>query len=142
MSVPGHFKPSQTTMNLILPVKEPVAQNAMFLREVLKHLEPLGLNRVGTLHFARFLFIDNDTRFLIFTTFDGTFANYMNDFVNETGDAFNLILPFMDIPDGVLPVQQHREAFYKLIKANDATSEVVYSAYPDLSVLEIIKNAQ
>jgi hypothetical protein len=47
----------------------------------------------------------------------------------------------MDIPDGVLPVQQNREAFYKLIQANDATSEIVYSAYPDLSVLESIKNA-
>lgn len=47
----------------------------------------------------------------------------------------------MDIPDGVLPVQQNREAFYKLIQANDATSEIVYSAYPDLSVLETIKKS-
>jgi hypothetical protein len=47
----------------------------------------------------------------------------------------------MNIPDGVLPVQQNREAFYKLIQANNATSEIVYSAYPDLSVLETIKKS-
>lgn len=142
MSVPGHFQPDQTTMNLILPLKQPVVENAMFLREVLKHLDPEGLNRVGTLHFARFLLINNDTQFLIFTTYDGTFANYINDFINETGDAFNLLLQFLDVPDGILPVQQHREAFYDLVKANDIKSETVYSSYPKLSVLEIINNAK
>jgi hypothetical protein len=105
MSVPGNFEPTQSTMNLILPVKEPIAENAMFLRAVLKHLDPAGLNRVGTLHFARFLFIDNDSRFLTFTTFDGTFANYINEFINEAGDAFNLILQYLYIPPDVLPVQ-------------------------------------
>jgi hypothetical protein len=60
------------------------------------------------------LFIDIDTRFLIFTTFDGTFANYMNDFINETSDAFNLILPFMDLSCAAIIPRLFAIIFYGL----------------------------
>ena len=140
MSKPTNLNPSQSALNLVLQVKEPVAKNAAALRQVLKQLTPDGLNNVGTVHFGRFLFMDNDTKFLLFTSYDGKFEAYVNDFINETGDVFNTLLQFVDHPEGLIPVQGSRREFVKFVRDNDAPTEVFYCAYPNLSVLEIIKN--
>jgi hypothetical protein len=142
MSDDKFFNPDQKALNLVLPVKAPIAENAAKLREVLTHLTPTGLNNVGTVHFGRFLFMNNDSQFLVFTAYDGTFEKYIEAFINETGDAFNAMLSFLDVPDGVIPVESNRQAFYELIKDHDLKEEVFYCAYPEQSVIEIIQNAE
>ena len=141
MSEINNLNPSQSALSLVLQVKEPIAENAARLREGLKGVTPEGLNNVGTVHFGRFLLLNNDTQFLVFTEYDGSFDTYINDFINETGDVFNFLLSCCVIPDDVLPVQDNRAAFNQLVKENDHKSEVFYCAYPKLSVVEILRNS-
>ena len=42
-----------------------------------------GADKVGTLHDMRFVFLDNDTRLLFATAFDGDWDAYIDDFVDE-----------------------------------------------------------
>ena len=138
--VNGSFDPNQNALNLVLNVKQPVAENAANLRAAISQLTPDGLNNVGTVHFARFLFLDNDSKFLVFTSYDGNFVDYVRAFIRETGDMFNALLSYVELPEGetILPVQQHEEAFVKFVQQNDVKSEAFYSAYPKLTVLNIV----
>lgn len=140
MSDPTNFNPSQNALSLVLKVKQPVADHAAKLREIACQLTPGGLNNVGTVHFARFLLINDDTTFLVFTEYDGAFEKYINDFINEVGDAFNAILSQVEVPDGIIPVQQHRKEFTDFVRKNDHLTDALYCAYPNLSVLDILQN--
>jgi hypothetical protein len=138
--VNGSFNPTQNDLNLVLTVKQPITENAAKLRAAVAQLTPTGLNNVGTVHFARFLFLDNDSKFLVFTSYDGNFVDYVRAFINETGDMFNALLSFVELPDDVtiLPVQQNERAFVNFVQQNDVKSEAFYSAYPKLTVLNIV----
>jgi hypothetical protein len=138
--VNGSFDPAQNALNLILNVKQPIAENAANLRAAISQLTPNGLNNVGTVHFARFLFIEDDSKFLVFTSYDGNFVDYVRAFIKETGDMFNALLSFIELPDDVtiLPVQDNEEAFVNFVLQNDVKSEAFYSAYPKLTVLNIV----
>jgi hypothetical protein len=138
--VNGSFDPTQNDLNLVLNVKQPVAENAAKLRTAISQLTPTGLNNVGTVHFARFLFLDNDSKFLVFTSYDGNFVDYVRAFIRETGDMFNALLANVELPEGetILPVQQNEEAFVNFVQKNDVNSEAFYSAYPKLTVLNIV----
>jgi hypothetical protein len=138
--VNGSFDPAQNALNLILNVKQPIAENAANLRAAISQLTPNGLNNVGTVHFARFLFIEDDSKFLVFTSYDGNFVDYVRAFIKETGDMFNALLSFIELPDDVtiLPVQDNEEAFVNFVLQNDVKSEAFYSGYPKLTVLNIV----
>ncbi|MFT6779979.1 MAG: hypothetical protein ACJAV1_003925 [Paraglaciecola sp.] len=53
---------------------------------------------------------------------------------------FNALLSFIELPDDVtiLPVQDNEEAFVNFVLQNDVKSEAFYSAYPKLTVLNIV----
>jgi len=136
--------PVQTPLTLIMKIKSPEDYEA--LRQMLSQLQGLpdsqnpiraALNRVATVHFARFVFLENNTKLAIITTFDGDFDTYIKDFVEQISDVFNRLLAHMeDAPP--LPVEKYREEFGAYIKKNDAPSlQPFYSAYPDLTVLDI-----
>jgi len=44
-----------------------------------------------TIHFARWVFIDEGKRFVFFSNFDGTFNGYLGDFVDNNGWGLNAI---------------------------------------------------
>src|SRR6185436_10531688 len=96
-----------------------------------------ALDKLKTVHFARFVFLDNNTKLAVITTYDGSFEDYINDFVDEIGDVFNALLAHMkDAP--ALPVQKNRQAFLEYVRQNDLRAiEPFYSAYPTVTVLDI-----
>ncbi len=73
----------------------------------------------------------------VITTYDGSFEDYINDFIDEIGDVFNALLAHMaDAPP--LPVQKNRKEFFDYVRANDLRAiEPFYSAYPKATVLDI-----
>ena len=97
----------------------------------------MALNKLNTVHFARFVFLEQNTKLAVITTYDGSFEDYINEFVDEIGDVFNALLAHMaDAPP--LPVQQNRQAFLDYVKKNDLRAiEPFYSAYPKATVLDI-----
>ncbi|WP_107040368.1 hypothetical protein [Brumimicrobium mesophilum] len=44
-----------------------------------------------TIHFARWVLVDNGKRFIFFSNFDGSFDEYLGDFVDNNGWGLNLI---------------------------------------------------
>jgi hypothetical protein len=106
----------------------PLEQNPIFI----------ALNKLKTVHFARFVFLSNNTQLAVITTYDGSFEQYINDFIDEIGDVFNALLAHMS-GTPPLPVQKNREAFLAYVKANDLRGmDPFYSAYPGSTVLDIL----
>ncbi len=97
----------------------------------------VALGKIGTVHFARFTFLDDDSKLAVITSYDGRFDTYINEFVNEIGDVFDKILAHVaDAPP--LPVTVHRQEFLRYVADHDVPSVDFYSAYPDLTVLDIL----
>ena len=96
----------------------------------------VALERLRTVHFARFVFLEH-SQLAVITTYDGSFEDYINEFIDAIGDVFNALLAHMkDAPP--LPVQQNRAAFLAFVKAHDLRAiEPFYSAYPQATVLDI-----
>ena len=49
------------------------------------------LARVGTIHFARWVFMDNRRRLLFCSNYDGSLDSYMDDFINKVAFGLNLV---------------------------------------------------
>ena len=49
------------------------------------------LARVGTIHFARWVFLDNRRRLLFASNYDGSLDSYMDDFINKVAFGLNLV---------------------------------------------------
>lgn len=139
-------QPSQTVQNpltAVMTAKSPEDYTA--LRELVEHLQSLppdqnpvtvALNKLGNVHFARFVLLGND-QIAVITTYDGHFDKYINEFVNEIGDVFNDLLKHAaDAPP--LPVQTYRQEFLAYMRKIDRSCVgTFYSAYPQRTVLDI-----
>jgi hypothetical protein len=138
----------QNPLTLIMTLKSP--EDFEQLKAQLTHFQGLppdqnplnkALTATGIVHFARFVFLENNTKLGVFTAYDGSLAAYVNAFVDNVGQVFDLLLSHMaDAPP--LPVEQHRKEFLDYIEAHDVpVVEPFYSAYPTLTVLDILHNS-
>ena len=133
----------QSPLTLVMKAESPAAFSA--LRKTVEDLQALptnenpvvaALNRLGTVHFARFVFLGDD-QLAVITTYDGDFDAYINDFINEIGDVFNALLQHVD--RSLIPVQSHRAAFLKFVQDHDLRCVgPFYSAYPQRTALDIV----
>lgn len=140
-------QPIQNPLTLVMQGKSP--EDSAALRQLVEHIQSLpqdqnpivaALDKIGTVHFARFAFLGND-QLAVITTYDGDFETYINEFVNEIGDIFNKLLAHVaDAPP--LPVQTYRQEFLEYVQARDLRAVgTFYSAYPDRTVLDILDMA-
>ena len=98
-------------------------------------LQLLGGNvnagKVGTVHDMRFVFLDNDTKMLFATAYDGDWDAYIDDFATKIPDFLDLIdsawegWPGIRSPDAKDYLAKHQ-----------VTAEGWYVAHPDLTVAE------
>jgi len=133
----------QSPLTLVMKAESSAAFSA--LRKTVEDLQALptdknpvvaSLNRLGTVHFARFVFLGDD-QLAVITTYDGDFDTYINDFIDEIGDVFNALLEHVDAT--LIPVQSHRAAFLKFVRDHDLRCVgPFYSAYPQRTVLDIV----
>jgi hypothetical protein len=90
-----------------------------------------GADNVGTVHNMRFVFLDNDTRMLFATAYDGDWDAYIDDFATKIPD-------FLDIIDSAWegwPGIRSPEA-KDYLASHQITAEGWYVANPDLTVAE------
>jgi hypothetical protein len=137
-------KTVQSPLTLIMTIRSPEDFQGLYARilEIQaapseKNLIWIALDKLRIVHFARFVFLENNTKLAIITTYDGSFEDYLNEFIDEIGDIFNALLQHIDGAPP-LPIQQNRSAFRDYVKANDLGGiEPFYSAYPQATVLDI-----
>ena len=146
----------QHPLNLIMPIKgnnrKELKENVEQLQAVTKYMVTgNALHRIGTVHFGRFMFLNLNrddpkslpTHYGLLTTYDGTFDDYILDFVHDTsvGRLFNVILSHIEYDEKrfgpVIPVQKYPLEFVEFIKAHDEPTANWYSAYQNLSVRDV-----
>jgi hypothetical protein len=139
----SNITPVQSPLNLMLTITE--GQNQAILAYVLSQSQVInaGLDAVGTVHFARFLpesgFTSNpptSQTLWVLTEYDGTFDNYIQDFVNQMGPIFDKLFSFVVDPPP-LPVEKNLAAFGEWVKSHNMPSNL-YSAYPACTVQMIL----
>ncbi|MEM9549720.1 MAG: hypothetical protein AAGA05_01010 [Pseudomonadota bacterium] len=124
---PGGVRPAiqgtdnlQNMMNLVMPLKDksPIgrAQAVMALAQNLDEIYA-GLDNVGTVHFARFVIIDDNL--CMISVYDGDFTNYIRDFIATIGSVFDAIVAQIEGGDAVIPCETNVEAFIDWVHRHD-----------------------
>ena len=78
-------------MTIIVPLAPGGAKRLRAFLRLLHGNLARGGDKVGSLHDMRFVFLDNDTRLLFATKFDGDWDAYIDDFVTGIPDYLDLI---------------------------------------------------
>lgn len=101
---------------------------------------PASLVNITTIHFARWLIIDEGKRLLFLSNYDGSWDNYLNDFVDRASDGLNSIWNnTMTYPEGGA---QDIGAFKQYFRDYQTPSLVYYSAYPEQTVQTSLRDQQ
>ncbi|SDE41658.1 hypothetical protein SAMN05444679_12233 [Variovorax sp. CF079] len=102
------------------------------------------LGRVRTIHFAHWVFLDDKTRVLFASSYDGSHESYMDDFINKVAWGLNLIFsngfgwPRTDwlIKGGA----RHELRFKYYQRGHQLPTQVWYKAYPGLTLADLDRN--
>jgi len=90
-----------------------------------------GVDPIGTVHDMRFVFLDNDTKMLFATTYDGDWDAYIDDFATKIPDYLDIIDSAWEGWPGIrTPQAKDYLARYQV------SAEGWYVAHPDLTVEE------
>jgi hypothetical protein len=118
----------------------------LFARALISFLFVNGkLMGIPTIHFARWVMIDDQKRMLFFSNFDGSWQQYLGDFIDKSGWGLTGIWSnTMKFPrtkflfTGGAYDEEHFLAWSRYFQVPTA---VWYSAYPHLSIKNIINNS-
>lgn len=89
---------------------------------------------VGTIHDLRFVIIDNDTRLIFASTFDGTWDTYINDFATKIPEVLDVIFDCLEGWPGIKD-----PTVKEYIKSIQHTSIMWYASHPNLTVTDITR---
>ena len=131
---------TQNQLTLITQVREGQADRVGAVLSAIdshaKRLAPDGsLIGISTIHFVRWLLIDDGRRLMMLSDYDGSWENYIDEFAE-------LILSGLDAiwetshgypPDGARDLP----AFKRFLRSHQVPSDVYFSAYPEETVLNI-----
>jgi len=110
----------QRMMNLVMPLKDksPIgrAKAALAIAQNKDEIYA-GLDNVGTVHFARFVIVDNNICML--SVYDGDFTNYIRDFIATIGSVFDDVVALVEGGDAVTPSETNVEKFIDWVHAHD-----------------------
>lgn len=146
---PGMDKEIQQPLTLVMPVAmEHLDRLKATLRNpAVVQRSPLALDKVGTVHASRFVILEDEgedpqwAKLLVIAIFDGSFEAYIEAFAREMRDIFNgLLACVVDTEDKPnLPVENDVEGLMRYVRNRNVgpASGQSYSAYPDLSALDI-----
>ena len=101
-----------------------------------KRLAPPGsLIGISTIHFVRWVLIDEGRRLVLLSDYDGSWENYIDEFAEMILSGLDAIWEssFGYPADGARDLP----AFKRFLRAHQAPSEVFFSAYPNETVLNI-----
>jgi len=110
-----------------------------------KHFDDIGqLGGIPTIHFAKWLLVDEGTRLLFLTNYDSSWESYLGDFVDRAPVGLNLAWTCTDnYPTTFLLVllgATDEERFKAWSRAHQRPTQVFYTAYPELSIAALNNN--
>jgi hypothetical protein len=90
-----------------------------------------GAEKVGTVHDMRFVFLDNDTKLLFATAYDGDWDPYIDDFATKIPDYMDLLFSNFEGWPGI-----HSPLVKDWIVEHQIPAEGWYVANPNLTVVD------
>jgi hypothetical protein len=141
--LPSAFREDAVTQNQLTLVTVVKPGQANRVRAVMaaidalaKRLTPPGsLIGVSTIHFVKWLVIDDGRRLMMVSDYDGSWESYIDEFAEMILSGLDGIweTAYGYPPDGARDVP----AFKRFLRSHQVPSEVFFSAYPDETVLNI-----
>ncbi len=112
-----------------------------------RHLYTRGrLSRVGTIHFARWAYLDGGRRLFFASNYDGSLESYMDDFINKVAWGLNLVfsngIGYPRTRFLILGGAKDEQGFKWYIRRHQLPTEVWYKAYPGLTATDLDRNAR
>lgn len=110
----------QRMMNLIMPLKDPSEiGRARTTLAIAQNVDEIfgGLDNVGTVHFARFLLLQD--KLCMISVYDGDFTNYIRDFIVTVGSVFDAIMEQVEGGEAFIPTEENVEAFIEWVHEHD-----------------------
>jgi hypothetical protein len=104
------------------------------------------LTRIKTIHFARWVLMDNNHRVFFASNYDGSHESYMDDFINKVGWGLNLVFSnCVGYPTTRWLIKegaQREHAFKYTQRRHQIVTEVWYKAYPGLTAADLARNSR
>ncbi|MEO8415655.1 MAG: hypothetical protein ABI472_18475 [Ginsengibacter sp.] len=118
----------------------------LFAKALINNLFVNGkLMGIPTIHFARWVMIDNQQRMLFFSNFDGSWQQYLGDFIDKSGWGLTGIWSntqkFPRTKFLFAAGAYDEEHFLAWSRYFQVPTAVWYCAYPDLSIKNVINNS-
>lgn len=114
---------------------------------VARHIFTRGsIGRIGTIHFAHWVFIDRRRRGFFFSSYDGGHEAYMDDFINKAGFGLNLSFScYVAYPTTDWLVARGawlEQEFKHFQRHHQIPTDVWYKAYPGLTARDLARNSR
>lgn len=114
---------------------------------VARHIYNHGfLTRIRTIHFARWVFLDDNHRAFFASNYDGSHESYMDDFINKAGWGLNIAFGnAVGYPTTKWLIKggaEREQQFKYTQRRHQFRSEVWYKAYPDLTATDLARNSR
>jgi len=104
------------------------------------------LLNIPTIHFARWVLFDNNKHILFFSNFDGSWQQYLGDFIDQSGwglsGIFSNTVNFPKTRFMITGGAYDEEHFLAWSRSTQIPTQVWYSAYHDLSIKNINNNTK
>ena len=104
------------------------------------------LGSMRTVHFAHWLFVNNGSRLIFFSNFDLSWDSYLDDFIEKAHNGLTLAwgscIGFPATRFLILDGASHGRQFKQWARHSMAVSRFWFSAYRDLTVNQIERNAR
>ena len=101
---------------------------------------------IPTIHFARWVKFDNNKRVLFFSNFDGSWQQYLGDFIDQSGwgltGIFSNTTKFPKTKFLITGGAYDEEHFLAWSRHSEVQTNVWYNAYPHLSIKNINNNSR
>jgi len=103
------------------------------------------LARVSTIHFARWVFLDDKKRLFFASNYDGSLDSYMDDFINKVAFGLNVVfsngIGYPTTNWLVLDGAKDEQKFKYYIRRHELPTEVWYNGHPGLTALDLQRNS-
>src|SRR5579871_1629577 len=114
---------------------------------VARHIFTRGqLGRIGTIHFAHWVLIEDKRRAFFCSNYDGFHEAYMDDFINKAGFGLNLSFSSaIGYPQTDWLVRKgawREQDFKRFQRRHQIPTDVWYKAYPGLTARDLARNAR
>ncbi|HCI79226.1 MAG TPA: hypothetical protein DHW02_06025 [Ktedonobacter sp.] len=136
----GYIKPGRFRLFTVLGILQAANYG---VRHIFNKEDLIG---VKTIHFARWVVLDERRRVIFASNYDGSLESYMDDFIDKLAWGLNAVFSNgVDYPKTnwlIFDGAKNEQAFKDFIRVRQIPTQVWYAAYDFLTALNIANNAK